>query len=169
MTVLFLVVLVGAWTVVLLPAVLRARGETPITSAERFQKGMKVISPGYGGRWIIAPASDEERETARSRRAKFRRRRVLALLLGSLPVTALLGVLSGGLFWELHVACWVGLGIYVVLLLEAKRRRIETREKVTQIERPVPPPFFAETVRVVGDDYGTANEDLDLLMEDASR
>ena len=102
LTAIFLVALATAWVAVLVPAVIRARNNTPLWSSERFRRGLQVMAPpayGGSGRWVITPRQ-EDRRVRRSYR---------------------------------DVGSDLALGLYVVALLEIKRRRVERVRKVSPL------------------------------------
>lgn len=157
MTGLFLAILAIAWIVVFLPAVLRARQATPYTSAERFKRRMRLIAPPrplgrpLAGRWVVVPEPTEQRARAAFRRGQRRRRRILVLLATAALTSAGVAIVKGGPWWEVHLAADLALGLFVVLLLEAKRRRAERVAKVRRLERQPALEFrFNEPVRATG-------------------
>jgi hypothetical protein len=60
-------------------------------------------------------------------------------LVGACAVTFVIALLSGGSYWEVQLAFDASLALYVVLLLDAKRRRAERVEKVHDITPQEPP------------------------------
>jgi hypothetical protein len=131
----FLVLLAVAWAAIFLPAVLRARRESPLPAVERFKYRMQLIAPRSegGGRWIVTPRSYEGLARASLRRAQRRRRRIFLGLVYTAVGTLLLALIAGGSAWELHVFVLASLALYVVLLREAKARQEERRQKVAGI------------------------------------
>ncbi len=131
MTIGFLGVLIVAWIGVFLPATVRARQTAASSTAERFRRRLELLSPRSStGRWVVVPQNFDELKKAAFARAQRRRRRLLTILiLGSL-LTLMSATALGGGVWEIHLALDAGLALYVVLLLETKRRRIERKEKV---------------------------------------
>lgn len=143
-----------------MPAVMRVREGTPLRSAERFRRGMESIAPGSpplaqdassqpDAAQPDAPAPRRRPKPApvpedrRSRRAAVRRRqRLRTELLGFLATAAFLSgmaaVAIGGVLWEVNLAFDAALGLYVVVLLDDKRRRLERTTKVRRIRRPAP-------------------------------
>lgn len=134
MTYWFLLLLAAAWIAVFLPAVMRARQNAPLSTAERFRRRMELIAPrANAGRWVVMP-EDRDRLRGRSfRKGQRLRRRLLVLLLSASAASLLAAIVVGGAMWEIALAFVASLGIYVVLLLEAKRRRTERAEVVRRI------------------------------------
>lgn len=146
MTFLFLGLLAAAWLAVILPAVLRARQTAPFTTAERFKRRLQLVAPRpSSGRWVVVPESRTRLVHSSFRKGQQRRARILAWLVTASIVSAVVTVLSGGATFELHLAIDASLAIYVVLLLEAKKRRLERVTKVRPLARPLRP----EAERVV--------------------
>lgn len=135
MTYWFLLLLAAAWIAVFLPAVMRARQNAPLSTAERFRRRMELIAPrAHSGRWVVVP-EDRERLHGRSfRKGQRLRRRLLIVLLGASAMSLLAALVAGGAMWEVALAFAASLAVYVVLLLEAKRRRTERVEKVRRLE-----------------------------------
>ena len=107
----FLALLVVAWVAVFVPTALRAWRRTPLPSAEGF------------------------------RRTQAHRRRLFVALLCAVVLSAGAALLRGGALWEVHLALDACMGIYVALLLDAKKRRNQSSSTVTQISsrRGTPP------------------------------
>lgn len=134
LTGLFLAVLAAAWGAIFLPAVWRASRTTPFSSAERFRSRMNLIAPrsSSSGRWVVVPRSYEQLKRASFRRDQRRRQKILLFLVGGVALS-LVGLLATGRGLGIHLAFDVSLSIYVALLLEAKRRRLERRHKVHRL------------------------------------
>ncbi len=113
------------WVLVFLPAIVRARQETPLSSSERFKRRMELIAPRSTGRWIVVPDSPQRLVRASLRRRRRRRTRALVALLAAALVSLGAAVSGGGELWLLHLACDASLAAYVVYL-RADRRRRET-------------------------------------------
>jgi hypothetical protein len=157
LTGLFLAILAIAWIAVFLPAALRARRATPYSSAQRFKRRMRLIAPPRppgrraGGRWVVVPEATEQRARAAFRRGQRRRRRILGFLGLAAVVSGVVAAVKGGSWWELHLALDASLGLFVILLLEAKRRRAERASKVRRLERGPALDFrFNEPARATG-------------------
>lgn len=135
LTAVFLVALAAAWVAVFLPAAMRARQTTPYSTAERFKRRMQLIAPrsGRGGRWVVVPESNDRLARSSFRRGQDRRRKMFVFLAVATAVSFVLASVGGGALWEIHIAFAVSLGLYVALLLEAKRRRVEKTDKVRSI------------------------------------
>lgn len=120
---------------VFLPAALRARQETPLSAAERFKRRMELIAPRAtgAGRWIVVPQSYDRLARSSFRRGQRRRRNILTVILGAAAFSGLLAIVAGGAFVEMHVGLDASLAVYVVLLLDAKKRRLERATKVRSI------------------------------------
>ena len=135
LTAIFLVALATAWVAVLVPAVIRARNNTPLWSSERFRRGLQVMAPpayGGSGRWVITPRQEDRRVRRSYRDVQRRRSRLLAWLLLVCLMTGGAAAWRGG-WWEIHVGSDLALGLYVVALLEIKRRRVERVRKVSPL------------------------------------
>lgn len=140
MTVVFLVLLAISWIAVFLPAILRARQTTPMSTAERWRRRMELIAPRHhgprgSGRWIVVPESRSDLARASFRRGQRRRRRILELMLGACIGSLGAALVLHGHAWEVQLACDASLALYATLLLEAKRRRRERAEKVRSLEQ----------------------------------
>ncbi|MQB00746.1 MAG: hypothetical protein GEU78_10715 [Actinobacteria bacterium] len=161
MTFVFLAILVMAWAIVFLPAVLRATKETPLRSAEHFRRGMQVIAPGYEqplptrlhhgreparasrpapeSRTPARPAPRRSSFTPSRSRASMSRkqlhRQALGVLLTLAGWSAIAALFLGGGYWELHLAIDASTGLYVVYLVEERRRAIERAAKVRTLRR----------------------------------
>jgi len=135
LTLIFLGLLALAWIAVFLPAALRAKQSAPLTTAERFKRRMNLIAPRAGnGRWIVVPESYDRLAMSSFRRGQRRRTKILIALLAAALFTGLVAVFSGGGAWEVHLAVDFSLGLYVALLIEAKRRREESVTKLRSLE-----------------------------------
>lgn len=134
----FLVLLALAWIVIFLPAVVRAREMAPLSAAERFKRRMQLIAPKASdeGRWVLVPESSEHLVRASFRRGQRRRRRIFAFLVASVPVSAMAAAFVEAALWPAHLALDASLVLYVVLLIDAKRRREERSQKVRSIRSP---------------------------------
>ncbi len=145
MTWLFLALLGVAWMAIFLPAALRARRRTPLPSAEGFKRKQASLNLSAGsapGRWVLMPQSPGGRVQAARRRTQAHRRRMFVALLWSSVLSGAVAVLRGGALWEVHLALDACLGIYVALLIDAKKRRSAPSKKVSQLpqHRPEAPP-----------------------------
>lgn len=133
LTAIFLIALATAWVAVIVPAVVRARNNTPLCSSERFRRGLQVIAPpayGGSGRWIVTPRRDDRRVRRSYGDVQRRRSRMLAWLLLVCLITGGVAAWRTGRWWEVHIGSDLALGLYVVALLEIKRRRVERVRKV---------------------------------------
>jgi hypothetical protein len=141
-TYVFLAFLAAAWIAVFLPAIMRARQDAPLSSAERFRRRLELIAPRATsqGRWVLMPEHPDRLARAAFSRGQRRRTRILIFLIGGCLATLGLALAAGGGAWEVQFAFDVSLALYVVLLLEAKRRRAERRQKVRTIGDPVVDP-----------------------------
>ena len=140
LTAVFLGVLVLAWLTVFLPSTLRARKASPLSSAELFRERIGLLAPADrpAGRRDSGPHRESREQFARAQR---RRRRLLAFLLVSVVVSAAAALAFGGPMWELQLVFDASLGVYLVLLVEAKKRRAERRAVVRPIRtRRTSPP-----------------------------
>ncbi len=143
MTWLFLALLGVAWMAITVPAALRGRRRTPLPSAEGFKRKQASLNARTAsGRWVLVPQSPGGRVEAARRRTQAHRRRMFVALLCASVLSAAVAALQGGALWEVHLALDACLGIYVALLIDAKKRRIEPSNKVSQLQerRPPPPP-----------------------------
>jgi Flp pilus assembly protein TadB len=140
LTILFLAVLVMAWFALIIPAAWRARQTAPYSAAQGFKKRLDLIAPrtpraNAEGRWIVVPQSRDRLERAAYRRGQRRRRRILFALGAGVVVSAVTAAFVGGAVWELQVFLDISLGLYVALLLMAKRRRAELVRDFRSIEK----------------------------------
>ena len=155
MTLIFLGLLALAWIAVFLPAALRARQSAPLTTAERFKRRMNLIAPRAGtGRWIVVPESYDRLAMSSFRRGQRRRTRILIALLAASALTGFVAIFVGSAAWEVHLAVDLSLGLYVALLIEAKRRRADSLSKLRSLEARrtarTPEVTFHEPVRAGG-------------------
>ncbi len=131
MTAFFLVLLALAWIAVFLPAVLRARQNSPLSTAERFRRRMQLMAPrGRTGRWVVVPEPYDRLAGRSFRRGQQRRLRIFTTLVAAAGLSGALALFSGGGMWEINLALDASLALYIALLLEAKRRREERERKV---------------------------------------
>jgi len=146
---LFLAFLGVAWVGIFLPAALRARRRTPLPSAEGFKRKQASLNARSApGRWVLVPQSGDGRVEAVRRRTQAHRRRMFVALLLASVLSAVVAALRGGALWEVHLALDACLGIYVALLIDARKRRSEPSKKVSQLQhrRPQAPPPEEERV-----------------------
>lgn len=138
LTATFLVFLAIAWMAVLIPALVRAKRTAPLTTTERFKRGMEVLAappaPSEGRRVVAAPESAPQ-ESDPIARVRKQRAVLFHLLVAAVPFTLAAAVLLDGGWWEIHIATDFTLALYVVGLLETKRRQAERRAKVRSITR----------------------------------
>jgi len=128
---------------ILVPAMLRARANGPLSSAERFRRRMDLLAPPSprAGRWVCVLDSPDRKVRSTAMRAhklaksRRRRRRLLVFLLMCVAVSAAFAVLRGGAAWEAQAGIDAALVLYVGFLLETGRRRIERSAKVTSLQR----------------------------------
>jgi hypothetical protein len=137
-----LIALAILWVAVLVPAMVRARASTPLSSAKRFRARMDLIAPPgpRAGRWVVVlNGRDRERsaivKAQRYARAVRRRRRLLILLLLAALGTLAVAVVREGGWWEINIAVDAALVVYVGVLLETKKRRVEQGVKVRKLHR----------------------------------
>ncbi len=159
MTLLFLGLLAAAWVAVFLPALLRARTEAPLSTAERFKRRLELLAPrARTGRWIVVPESYDRLRRASFRRGQKRRQQILLALCGAAAISFFAALVGGGAAWEAHLALDASLGLYVMLLLDAKRRRAERGTKVHALRRRQVPAreevAFYEPVKVTAENHG---------------
>ena len=139
---LFLGLLAVAWVAVFLPAAVRAWRRTPLPSAEGFRRKQDSLGERSApGRWVLVPQSEAGRAEAARRRTQVHRRRLFVALLCAVVLSAAAALLGGGALWEVHLALDACLGIYVALLLDAKKRRSQSATTVTELSsrRGTPP------------------------------
>ena len=137
LTVWFLVLLMGASLAISVPAGLRARRNTPLSSAQIYKKRMNMMAPrSRGGRWVIVPEGNsrvQARQLARQRRR--RRVRIMTFLVLTAIGTGVWALLGSGAAVSVHLAVdLVTLG-YGYLMYESGRRRSERTRKVRNIDR----------------------------------
>ncbi|HVF52408.1 MAG TPA: hypothetical protein VNC78_02250 [Actinomycetota bacterium] len=99
---------------------------------------LDLISPrSTTGRWVVVPKSYEELARASFLRGQRRRKRILLTLVALVVGSATAAWIRGGSLWEIHLMADASLALYVSLLLEAKKRRIERKTKVRRIQRHI--------------------------------
>lgn len=81
------------------------------------------------------PESYDRLARASFHRRQHRRMQVLIALLLASAATLVVAITSGGAAWEVHLFADASLGVYVVLLREAKKRRDERSVKVRALKR----------------------------------
>jgi len=143
-TAVFLILLAGAWIAVFLPAIRRARRATPLSTADRWRRGMELIAPRHPaartrGRLVVVPRSTKSVARDSWRRGQRTRRRIFELMIGGV-----IGSLLVALFWRsdnawlVQAGCDLSLAAYAALLVEAKRRRQQRAVAVRRrVRRPV--------------------------------
>jgi hypothetical protein len=128
-TVAFLILLAGAWIVVFLPAIRRARQASPLSTAERWRRRMQLLAPRHAaargrGRWVVVPESRKSLARDSFRRGQRTRRRIFELMIGAVIGSFVAAVVwHSDSAWMVQAGCDLSLAAYVVLLVEAKRRR----------------------------------------------
>ena len=80
------------------------------------------------------PESYDRLAMSSFRRGQRRRTKILIALLAAALLTGIVAVFNGGGSWEVHLAVDLSLGLYVALLIEAKRRRAESVTKLRTLE-----------------------------------
>lgn len=128
----FFVFLALAWAAVVMPAVLRAREDDPLTASERFKRRMEMIAPptrAWKGRWVVVPRHADPNSRSYKRQQQ-RRKKIFEALLALLSLTILAAFLRGGSWWNVQVICDVAAVVYVAYLVGAKRKRREALTKV---------------------------------------
>lgn len=107
---------------------------------------MQMIAPpraDRGQRRVVVPRS-AGRSVQSHRKSQRRRTRILVVSGGMVIVSAVAALSAGGGWWELHLLCDFSFALYVVMLLEAKKRRAERLQKVRPLatrskpSRPAP-------------------------------
>lgn len=137
MTRAFLAVLAVAWITVFLPALLRVGQKSPLSTAERFTRRMALIAPKTTrGRWVVVPESSARLARVSYRRSRQTRKWLFAFLLIASGASGIAALLAGGAMWEVNLAFDASLALFVVLLIEAKRRHEERERKVTRLKQP---------------------------------
>ncbi len=131
----FLLVLALAWIAVFLPAAMRARQNAPLSTADSFRRRMELIAPrASAGRWVVVPESGDRPAGRSFRKGQRSRRHIFAFLLGAVLLSVAAAIFFGGALWELSLAFGASLALYISLLLEGKRRRVERGKKVRRIQ-----------------------------------
>jgi hypothetical protein len=128
----FFIFLALAWAAVVLPAVLRARQDDPLTASERFKRRMEMIAPptrAWKGRWVVVPKNADRRSRS-FKRQQHRRRRIFEIALIVAALSILPAVLRGGAWLTLQIALDVGCAFFVAYLIGVKRKRREALTKV---------------------------------------
>lgn len=97
---------------------------------------MSLLAPRSAQpRYMLVPARSDRLARAAYQRARVRRIRILAFLAVAAPLSGVVAIFAGGSMWEVHLAFDFSLGLYVALLIEAKRRRQERLTKVEPLGR----------------------------------
>lgn len=131
----FLLVLALAWIAVFLPAAMRARQNAPLSTADSFRRRMELIAPrASAGRWVVVPEAGDRLAGRSFRKGQRSRRNIFAFLLGAVLLSVGAAIFFGGALWELSLAFGASLALYISLLLEGKRRRVERGKKVRRIQ-----------------------------------
>ncbi|MDQ3964674.1 MAG: hypothetical protein M3277_12315 [Actinomycetota bacterium] len=104
------------------------------------------------------PESYDRLRRASFRRGQKRRQQILLALCGAAAISFFAALVGGGAAWEAHLALDASLGLYVMLLLDAKRRRAERGTKVHALRRRQVPAreevAFYEPVKVTAENHG---------------
>jgi hypothetical protein len=137
---LILLVIVGAWLAVLVPMALKSHeSAASLTSVDRFNDAMRVLSrreERYAARRaVVMPARPAEVLEPVGLTAAERRRRTLAVLIGTALVSLGLALMSVPVMMPLHVVCDLLLVGFVVHLRRQAVLRAERRAR----QRPVVP------------------------------
>ena len=137
MTIWFLAFLAGAALAICIPAGVRARRSSPFSATQLFKKRMNLIAPrSRNGRWVIIPDNHEVAiQRLALRRARRRRRRILALLFVAALGSGIWAFLERGVAIEVHLAIDAALVGWVGYMAESRKRRSERAQKV----RALPP------------------------------
>ncbi len=98
---------------------------------------------------MVIPQSRDDLVRAAFRRAQRRRRKLLALLVSAAGLSFVTALAIGGEFWQVHVLTDLSLLSYVLVLLQAKRRREEAEAKVRSISRRTAARFHPSSLRPV--------------------
>jgi hypothetical protein len=128
----FFIFLAVAWAAVVLPAVLRARQDDPLTASERFKRRMEMIAPptrAWKGRWVVVPRYADPKSRS-FRRRQARRLRIFQALVGLVVLTLAVSFLRAGSWWNVQIGADVALAFYAAFLVGSKRKRIESATKV---------------------------------------
>ncbi|QGG96090.1 hypothetical protein [Actinomarinicola tropica] len=140
--------LVVAWASVLLPPIARLLGGVgrPSDSVGSFRQKMSVLGGGMGRARsggpaldltsrLSAPAASMRTGVRRTSTARQRRRQVLVGLLASTGLTALAGLVVGGIAWALFAVSVLLLAAYVAMLWQMQQVALERRHKVAYLPR----------------------------------
>ncbi|MBW3594999.1 MAG: hypothetical protein KY391_05420 [Actinobacteria bacterium] len=133
----FLAFLVGASLAVSVPAGLRARRNSPFSSAQLFKKRMSMMAPrSRGGRWVIVPEGHSGVQARQiERRTRRRRSRIMTMLVVAAFTTGCWAAFGSGVAISIHVAVDVIALLYAVLVYRVGRRRSERFREVRTITR----------------------------------
>jgi hypothetical protein len=108
-----------------------------MTSADRFKKALQALAPkgnASTGRWILVPGAHHHDAESSFERSQRRRTWILQGLLGGVGLTFVAAV-AWSPFWNLQLTMDFALALYVVFLIEAKRRRAERMTRMRELER----------------------------------
>jgi peptidoglycan/LPS O-acetylase OafA/YrhL len=120
----FLILLVTAWGIVVLPRAREHHWSRPTVSTRRYRTSMKMVAPLSESEVRRANARRDEPQ----RRARERRRDVIAFLATGAISAALSALLSESwLAWPICAAFSAILLGYLGAILEADRRRVQRR------------------------------------------
>lgn len=164
--------LIGLWTWVLLPGLLRERhGASPVDSVSEFEHSMDTLAQAgvdrdgaaTSGRQILVLGDAERVVAARARsRAELRRRTVIARG-GFLMVAAIVaGLALGGIWWVPTGLVGVPYALYVALAVRLEQRLAQQRELLHDLaeerqrrQPPAPSAADADAIELaVGDESG---------------
>lgn len=97
---------------------------------------MSLLAPRTAqNRYVLVPARSDRLARAAYQKHRLRRIRILAFLVVAAPLSGIVALFTGGSTWVVHLAFDFSLGLYVALLIEAKRRRQERLTKVEPLGR----------------------------------
>lgn len=158
--------LIGLWTWVMLPGLLRERrNSSPRDSGDRFERDVDARAPSSdtGGREILVLSDPERVVTGGARHPAELRRRALLGRGGFLVAAAAIGgAVAGGWWWAPVAVVGPVYLLYVALVVRLERRLAQQREMLHDLaeERqrrlpPAPPTVDTEAIElVVGDESG---------------
>ncbi len=139
----FLAFLVGVFFAVSVPAGVRAKRNSPFSSAQLFKKRMNMIAPrSRGGRWVVIPEPHSAAHARMlERRARRRRIRMMMLLVATAAGTGGWALFGSGVALSIHVAVdLVALGFGALVYRTERRRAVRLREGRALARHPLATP-----------------------------
>ena len=131
----FLIILVVAWTLIFLPTARRAKWTRPAASVQRYRSGMRMVAPRteYEIRRATAGHSPSEQKL------RARRRDVVVFLGTGAAFAGLAATLSDAAAWPVCITFVAMLLLYAAAVNEADRRKAARRVAARRLQRQLRP------------------------------